>query len=549
MLEYIYFVKCPGCEDEHFGFFNDAKEFAMSCLSQKPVITQIEVNRNDFGECVDSCDLGTVWSWEEMMADVPVEPELTTVSKAATLERDRCSDPEFDALDNALDSVPDNFRKPVPAGMTVEALVEEMEENEDTVECKWCDELFDKSECRYEVDMGWLCSNCQQAIKSRGETLSFRESALSEATEAFDVSKAICDVLEEASNNITDENQSKVIKKLLDNVSPEKLDDAWSSIKGMLEDRPLKEEDKDALVRKLNIDRDLLDKVDSVLAAVDAVLRVAPAAAGILWDVLELSPLDEVALGTPTGGWGAVVAAILSVIPDKLIISALVSIEIHIGRKIADALKNIIIHKIIPEPDKKLNESINNGDFVTLEYKDMAVDIVTRVIPATRWDPEDYEEEEVIKDFDYEVETDDIADTIWENFITEEDAKDVPGGLDALEDEDTWNNFLETHLDDLITKYYNQLLAHYRAAAEEAAREKFQDDYEELCSEGPDPDRAYDEWRDSQYFDEGCETRKSFLEEFDDAEEHKANLVDCPECGTHSYDMKEQYCTNCGLNL
>ncbi len=67
MLEYIYFVKCPGCEDEPFDFFNEAKDFAMNCLSQKPIITQIEVNRNDFGECVDSCDLGTVWSWEELM--------------------------------------------------------------------------------------------------------------------------------------------------------------------------------------------------------------------------------------------------------------------------------------------------------------------------------------------------------------------------------------------------------------------------------------------------------------------------------------------------
>jgi hypothetical protein len=59
--------------------------------------------------------------------------------------------------------------------MTIEQLVEEMEENEDTVECTWCEELFDKSECRKEVDLGWLCSRCEMAIKSRGETLTFRE--------------------------------------------------------------------------------------------------------------------------------------------------------------------------------------------------------------------------------------------------------------------------------------------------------------------------------------------------------------------------------------
>jgi hypothetical protein len=66
-------------------------------------------------------------------------------------------------------------RKPIPEGMTIEQLVEEMEENEDTVECAWCNELFDKSECRKEVDLGWLCSRCEAAIKSRGETLTFKE--------------------------------------------------------------------------------------------------------------------------------------------------------------------------------------------------------------------------------------------------------------------------------------------------------------------------------------------------------------------------------------
>jgi hypothetical protein len=50
-----------------------------------------------------------------------------------------------------------------------------MEENEDTVECTWCEDLFDKSECRYEVNLGWLCSRCEAAIKSRGETLTFKE--------------------------------------------------------------------------------------------------------------------------------------------------------------------------------------------------------------------------------------------------------------------------------------------------------------------------------------------------------------------------------------
>lgn len=278
MIEYIYFVKCPQCEDEHFSFFDEAKEFALRCLSKKPVITQTEVCRNDFGECTDSCDLGTVWSWEGMMHDTEAEPAELVFTKD-DLDTDcthgNCSvDTEFEdddfyftnsleeevatkvAFNNNNDRVEffklcseigietasdlrrfisdngvtgnatnllkklrdyraelgDDFeikesRKPVPEGMTIKELVEAMEENEDTVECAgceelfpkdecfykegigwlcgdcedrivkctWCEELYDKSECRYEVDLGWLCDRCQAAIMSRGETLTFKE--------------------------------------------------------------------------------------------------------------------------------------------------------------------------------------------------------------------------------------------------------------------------------------------------------------------------------------------------------------------------------------
>ena len=79
MIQYIYFVKCPNCEDEHFDFFEEAKGFAMGCLSKKPIITQTEVCRNDFGECTDHCDLGTVWSWEDEMKDAETEEPGTNI--------------------------------------------------------------------------------------------------------------------------------------------------------------------------------------------------------------------------------------------------------------------------------------------------------------------------------------------------------------------------------------------------------------------------------------------------------------------------------------
>lgn len=228
MIQYIYFVKCPNCDDEHFDFFDEAKAFALGCLGSKPIITQTEVCRNDFGECTDSKDLGTIWSWEDIENITDDEPAVSVFTRG-DLEDLGEDDPEFAALGNsldfepepaaepepeqapaeptALDTKPDNFRKPIPADMTIEQLVEAMEENEDTVECvccqelypkeeckhdekhgwicpdcadevvecTWCEELYDRSECRYEVDLGWLCDRCEAAIKSRGETLTFRE--------------------------------------------------------------------------------------------------------------------------------------------------------------------------------------------------------------------------------------------------------------------------------------------------------------------------------------------------------------------------------------
>jgi hypothetical protein len=190
MIEYIYIVKCPGCEDEHFYFCDEAKTFAKSCLSQKPIITQVEVERNDFGECTDSHDLGTIWSWEEAMKDTEgretdAEPATSIFTKDdfATFEGDYNpeNDPEFYEMDNTVDFEPETSevspveRKPIPEGMTIEQLVEEMEENEDTVECTLCNDLFDKSTCRKELNLGWLCKRCADDLVARGEGPVFKE--------------------------------------------------------------------------------------------------------------------------------------------------------------------------------------------------------------------------------------------------------------------------------------------------------------------------------------------------------------------------------------
>jgi hypothetical protein len=381
MLEYVYIVKCPNCEDEHFYFFNDAKEFAMSSLSRKPIITQVEVNRNDFGECIDSCDLGTVWSWEEMMK-TDDEPTESTFTKD-DLKCDDCN-AEFDELDNSVD----DFRKPVPEGMSIEDLVEAMEENEDEVECAICNELFPKAECHYdeeegyicaqceedtvkctwcgfhydpgecrkEVDLGWLCRGCEMAIKSRGETLTFRE--------------------------------------------------------------------------------------------------------GSYWDLL-----DE-------------------------------------------------------------NYSKDPSDLVELEYPNLTVTLF-----GPKRDVDDWDEIEHTTSHTFLVPKVEVATAIWENWITEEDVKDVEGGLEALEDDIAWEKFLETHFDDLFEKYQQQLLKYFEEDAVEDFREKSQEEYD------------LERWTASN-------KPKSYLEDLEEPDDYKARLADCPECGaTQSFDHETGICVNCGFNV
>jgi hypothetical protein len=49
------------------------------------------------------------------------------------------------------------------------------------VTCTWCGQDYPIDSCRNELDMGWLCDRCEQAMKSRGEKLTFEEDLMSTA--------------------------------------------------------------------------------------------------------------------------------------------------------------------------------------------------------------------------------------------------------------------------------------------------------------------------------------------------------------------------------
>jgi hypothetical protein len=834
MVEYIYFVKCPNCEDEHFYFFNDAKDCAMGRLSQKPIITQTEVNRNDFGECTDSCDLGTVWSWEDMMKDVPADPEMTALSKAETFDCDDCFDQEFDGLDNSLDTVPDKFSKPlsenaiqdggfrtdgyrtalacydsddfdinvefglqdedeyevedqlyllrpgqtvadlvvylsrkcgftniyvygetsatrgemktaarfetqpgthdyrhygtiedrlveacnkkdskpVPADMTIESLVEEMEESEDTVECKFCYELFDKSECEHDRDYGWLCSRCQRAISEHGGDIVISR-PLGEAKKVDSVYDAEMDKLIAPVGKIV----GKVINGLkLSGTSGKDhvLCKAAKCIYG--NSKRLVYEVMSQLIAGTKIAEDPKTRLNEIKNQVQELVGdkyVVSTDIGIETDPeYEFSKFNSVKY-TPDKDY-LMVTVTVNLTPkphlyeDSAADGSLTKWVCYFDDREVGIVEAADEHEAYskmeqtwPELDygrydgvavvEPITESLVEGaksvDSVEFHYDSLTVEIVTGSTPATLEEPEDYLVGEYTDEFDYQVDTDTVIEALWDHCITEEDAVDVPGGLEALEDDATWQGFLDLHFEELLDKYNDKLLEYFREDAEEAAKEKFQNDYDEMRSEGPDSqyyeescprqtmtetidprelveleypsltvtlygsatydldglddfeytgshvflvpkvevataiwenwiteadvvdvdggldaledddawekflethfdalfekyneqlliyfkeeaeedfrkrsqeehqmnliaakqDRAYDEWRDKKYFDESVQ--KPFLEEFEDAETHRANLTDCPECGSVSYDMKEQYCTNCGLGL
>lgn len=60
-------------------------------------------------------------------------------------------------------------------GLELKDLEEGFDDEEETVECAWCNRKLPKCECHKEVDMGWLCDSCERAINSRGETLTFEQ--------------------------------------------------------------------------------------------------------------------------------------------------------------------------------------------------------------------------------------------------------------------------------------------------------------------------------------------------------------------------------------
>ena len=179
-------------------------------------------------------------------------------------------------------------------------------------------------------------------------------------------------VIEKFWSSIPENEKEKFFEKAFEYLSGEGARAVWGAIKADLDgDRALTEEDKDALVRKLKIDRSLLDTVDTVFTAMELILKVTPTAIGIIWDVFQLGPLDEAVAAIPViGPVLAVVTAIFSFLPEGTLVGILASISTKLQLGTIKWLKNILIHKIIPEPkdvnafEQELKEALKQKSLI-----------------------------------------------------------------------------------------------------------------------------------------------------------------------------------------
>lgn len=460
MVQYIYFVKCPNCEDEHFDFFDEAKGFAMGCLSKKPIITQTEVCRNDFGECTDSADLGTVWSWEDVMKDTE-EPEASVFSKGDLDKYDPDNDSEFADDDFFAVNELDEAKQGVVEGDD-RASLSEMKSGafKDLLLSKLS--VMTKEDLKARLD----ANEDDEIVLFSGDPREWGKVNRQYFVTAINGVYEYCYVDTDIDN---EDDEPEVIETF------ENIDDLWNYVMEELND-----EHSDYYPEFNFVDSITEDFVEESCSR-----KPVPEGMTIeqLVETMEENE-DEVECT-----WC-----------NDLFPKDMCKKEVNLGylcSRCADGImsrgetltfKENNYWDFLDDEKPGITEGYNPSDKVELYYDDLTITVY-----GTRRDVDDWDESEYSGEYTYEVRKDDVADTIWTEFITEEDVTDVPGGLDTLEDNDEWRKFLETHFDTLFDKYYSELLDYYR----EDAADDFSDNYEP--DDGPDPDAAYDAWRDDQW--------------------------------------------------
>ena len=503
MVEYIYFVKCPNCEDEHFSFFDEAKEFALGCLSKKPIITQVEVCRNDFGECTDSCDLGTVWSWEKMMNDIPAEePAISVFTKDDLKYSANGEDPEFDTLDNSLDNLADCAFDCFDDTDLEEGIFDSKEKKQ-----KNYAELI---KTIFGTDLNIVVSN---TVSNASDLIQEVADTIGEDSGSKNLAKSIINTIKNAKATI--------------NKTPHSLVKAIISLGQKYEYDSLNLTDLKTFISKVGklqtTGKDghkamifLFDKVNKALSVkIDSTIKFLAKEYGLITESKKSykKPIPyDMTIGQLVEEMEKNESTIECACCNELFDKSECRKEVELGYlcpRCEAAIKSR--GETLTFEETPLEENFNGKEYVTFEYNDLSI-----TVQSPKYDVDDWNEVEHSGEYSYKVTKDDVATAIWENFITEDDVADVEGGLETLEDNDAWNKFLETHFDDLFDKYYSKLLDYFK----EDAIEEFEDSYTwndyESSLEGAWADERYERYRDSLLVDENFSKKVNIAEDLDE---------------------------------
>ena len=128
-----------------------AIDYAKQHLDKLPFVDELEVSYDANGEIEDVFNYKTIW--DHTMSDQEAEAAVADAIDTEDAYWDFKGNQEVEAEKNKNDIGDTTWFE------SMDNLVEEMEENEDMVECKECFDLFPKTDC-IKIDFGYVCPTC-----------------------------------------------------------------------------------------------------------------------------------------------------------------------------------------------------------------------------------------------------------------------------------------------------------------------------------------------------------------------------------------------------
>jgi hypothetical protein len=176
-----------------FDTMDKALKYAEDHLDKLPFIDEIELVVDD-GGYEDAVSYTTVWDYTKAESqDQSADPTKKLDDKTAQVEDDFWDFSTRGYSEKEKEAIRDKARADKGSWLeSLDGLVEDMEENEDMVECKECFDLFPKADC-VKLAFGYICPCCNKGAEVADSDIfkiEFPEyEKFSDTTDDFDDSK------------------------------------------------------------------------------------------------------------------------------------------------------------------------------------------------------------------------------------------------------------------------------------------------------------------------------------------------------------------------